>query len=147
MMIIYGGLRHTLYSRALENILLPAHNLARRRSYVRNRKFLEDSQWWTRDQLMEFQWREIRALVEHAFTTVPYYQKKYADAGVRLADVRTPQDFARLPTLTRQEINAHREELRSTAYKGRLIPHATGGSSGVPTRFDITIESYDWRTA
>ena len=27
------------------------------------------------------------------------------------------------------------------------MPEATGGSSGVPTRFFITIESYDWRTA
>jgi phenylacetate-CoA ligase len=140
-------LPHTLYSRALESILLPAHNLARGRNYVRHRKFLEESQWWKRQALMDFQWREMRALVEHAFKTVPYYQKKYADVGIRLQDIQTPQDFARLPVLTRQEIQAHREEMRSTAYRGRFMPHATGGSSGVPTRFYLTIESYDWRTA
>src|SRR6267154_2347128 len=125
----------SLYSKALEHFLLPAHNLARGRTYVRNRKFLEDSQWWPHEKLMEYQWRETRALVEHAFKTVPYYQKKYA--GISLASIQTPDDFAKLPVLTRQEINAHREELKSTAYHGRFISHATGGSSGVPTRLYI----------
>jgi len=126
-------------------LLLPAHNVARGRDFVRHRKFLETSQWWPPEKLREFRWKETRALVEHAFRTVPYYQKKYA--GIRLEDIRTPEDYARLPVLRREDVNAHRAELRSTAYRGKLISHATGGSSGVPTRFYITIESYDWRTA
>jgi phenylacetate-CoA ligase len=137
----------SLYSRMLEHVLLPAHNNARGRDFVRHRRFLEESQWWPLEKLLEFRWQETRALVEHTFRTVPYYQRKYAEAGIRLEDIRTPQDYARLPILRREEVNAHREELRSTAYRGRLISHATGGSSGVPTRFYITIESYDWRTA
>jgi phenylacetate-coenzyme A ligase PaaK-like adenylate-forming protein/glycosyltransferase involved in cell wall biosynthesis len=137
----------SLYGKIFEGILLPAHNLARGRSYVRHRNFLEKSQWWPREQLLEFQWQETRKLVEHVFKSVPYYQKKYAEAGIRLEDIRSPEDFARLPVITRQEVNANRDVLRSTAYHGRLIKHATGGSSGVPTRFYITIESYDWRTA
>lgn len=137
----------SLYGRFFENFLLPAHNLARGRDYVRHRNFLEKSQWWTREKLLDFQWQETRKLVEHVFKTVPYYQKKYADAGIRLEDIRSPEDFARLPVMTRQEVNANRDALRSSAYQGRFIPHATGGSSGVPTRFYITIESYDWRTA
>ena len=137
----------SLYSRMLEHVLLPAHNTLRGRDFVRHRRFLEESQWWPLEKLLEFRWKETRALLEHAFRTVPYYQRKYAEAGIRLEDIRTPQDYARLPILRREEVNAHREELRSTAYRGRLISHATGGSSGVPTRFYITIESYDWRTA
>src|SRR5258708_5007563 len=57
----------SLYSRIFEDLLLPAHNLARGRSYVRHRAFLEKSQWWTREQLLEFQWQETRKLVEHVF--------------------------------------------------------------------------------
>ncbi len=137
----------SLYSRTLEHVLLPAHNAVRGRDFTRHRRFLEKSQWWSAEKLREFRWKQTQALLEHAFRTVPYYQRKYAEAGLRLEDIRTPEDYTRLPVLRREEVNAHREELRSTAYRGRLISHATGGSSGVPTRFYITIESYDWRTA
>ena len=137
----------SVYSHLLRSILLPCHNLARGRQYVHRLSFLEASQWWSRERLLEFQWQELRRLLAHCFRSVPYYQKKYSDAGARLDDIRTMEDFARLPVLTRAEVNEHRNELCSTAYRGRLLPHATGGSSGVPTRFFRTLESYDWRTA
>ena len=137
----------SVYSQILEGVLLPCHNQVKGRQYVRHRHFLNESQWWSREQAMEFQWQELKALLAHCFHSVPYYQKKYAGAGIRLEDIKTREDFARLPILTRAEVNEHRESLCSTDYGGKLLPHATGGSSGVPTRFYRTIESYDWRTA
>lgn len=105
------------------------------------------SQWWSPGQLREFQWSELRVLLQHAFETVPYYRQKYASAGIEFGDIKTREDFAKLPPLTREEINAHPTELCSRDQKANLIPHATGGSSGVPTRFFITVDSYDWRCA
>lgn len=137
----------SVYSRILERVLLPSHNFAKGREYVRDRRFLEESQWWPRERLLEFQWRELQSLLAHCLQSVPHYQRKYAEAGIRLDDIRTMEDFSRLPVLTRAEVNEDRDALCSTAYRGKLLPHATGGSSGVPTRFFRTIESYDWRTA
>lgn len=108
---------------------------------------MERSQWWFPEQIREFQWNELRSLLEHAFHSVPYYRKKYAAAGIELGDIRTAEDFAQLPPLSREEVNQHRTELCSTNSNGDLIEHATGGSSGVPTRFFITPDSYDWRCA
>jgi phenylacetate-CoA ligase len=136
-----------IYSRVLESVLIPAYYGMRGRAYPRRKQFMEHSQWWAPEQIREFQWRELRGLLEHAFRSVPYYQKKYAAEGIELGDIKTRDDFARLPSLTREEINAHRQELCSVSDKTRLVPHATGGSSGVPTRFFITLDSYDWRSA
>lgn len=135
------------YSEILESGLLPLHNLFKGRKYVQNLTFLKKSQWWPRDRLLAFQWDQLHSLLAHAFHSVPYYQKKYAKAGICLEDIKTREDFARLPLLTRADVNSHREELCSRAYHGKFLPHATGGSTGVPTRFYRTIESYDWRTA
>lgn len=137
----------SLYSSVFTGIALPVRDLLSGRNYARHRKFLAKSQWWSYEALREFQWRELRKLLECAFGTVPYYQRKYAQAGASLEDIRTWDDFAKLPPLTRDEVNAHREDLCSRSYHGKLLPHATGGSSGVPTRFYRTYESYDWRTA
>jgi phenylacetate-CoA ligase len=131
----------------LESVLMPAYYGLRGRRYTRARDFLERSQWWFPEQLRDFQWNELCRLLEHAFRSVPYYQRKYREAGVELGDIKTREDFAKLPTLHREEINQHRNELCAQDFKGDLIEHATGGSSGIPTRFYITRESYDWRCA
>ena len=137
----------SLYSRFLERILLPAQSLARGRGYHRIRRFLETSQWWSAEQLRDFQWQELTRLLAMAFRSVPFYQRKYAAAGARLEDIRTWDDFQRLPVLTREEVNQHREELFPRDLPVRRLPHATGGSSGAPVRFYRTWESYDWRLA
>ena len=137
----------SFYSALLERVILPVYYTAAGRTYPRRRRFLEKSQWWSQDEILDFQWKETRALLEHAFHSVPYYREKYGKAGIAPGDIRTWDDFRRLPRLTREELNENRERLRSTAYRGKLIPHATGGSSGVPARFYITPESYDWRYA
>jgi len=136
-----------LYRRLLRSVLLPSFDRIRSRRYVEHTRFLEASQWWEPERLMAFQWAELRNLLRHAFDSVPYYRRKYRAAGASFSDIRTWDDFRRLPTLTREEIRQHRDQLCSTSYAGKLLPHATGGSSGVPARFYRTYESYDWRTA
>lgn len=138
----------TVYARALESLVLPMFDRLKRREYMKRRRLLEESQWWTADRVREFQWSELKRLLGHVFVSVPYLQEKYRAVGIAAAsDIRSWADFRLLPPLTRDEVNAHREELCSITYKGKLLPHATGGSSGVPTRFFRTYESYDWRTA
>jgi phenylacetate-CoA ligase len=117
----------------------------RGRQYYQRLRFLEQSQWWSLEQIRDFQWQELRHLLKTALDSVPYYKQKYA--GIRYEDVRSPEDFARLPILTREEVRQYREQLRSTTLAGNPHLHATGGSSGEPVRFYRTIESYDWRTA
>src|ERR1043165_760508 len=137
----------SMYCRLYERILVPAHNILRGRQYIRYRSLLKTSQWWGYEELRAFQWHEVRRLLDCAFTSVPHYQEKYRRCGARLEDIRTWEDFAKLPPLTREEVNTFREHLCSTAFRGKLLPHSTGGSSGVPPRFYRTYDSYDWRTA
>lgn len=137
----------SVYPRLLESVLLPAYDRARGREYVERLRLLRASQWWDAERVRQFQWNEVTRLLAHAFESVPYLRRKYRAAGIELGDVRTWDDFRRVPPLTREEVNEYGSELCSTTYQGRLLPHATGGSSGTPTRFFRTYESYDWRTA
>lgn len=137
----------SLYSFFIDRVVYPWHSRLRGRSFHRIRKFLERSQWWSTDQLLEFQWQELRKLLSIAFSSVPYYQRKYAAAGARFEDIRSWEDFRRLPILTRAEVNQFREELFPRDFHEPRLPHSTGGSSGEPVRFYRTRESYDWRLA
>jgi phenylacetate-CoA ligase len=135
------------YPRLLTSVLLPAYDRARGRRYAERLAFLDRTQWWTAERVREFQWAELKKLLAHVFASVPYLKEKYRAAGIAYEDVRTWDDFRRLPPLTRTELNAHASDLCSTTYNGRLLPHSTSGSNGVPTRFFRTYESYDWRLA
>jgi phenylacetate-CoA ligase len=136
-----------MYSRILESVLLPAYDRVRGRRYAGRRILLERTQWWSAERVREFQWTELKKLLTHVFASVPYLRDKYRAAGIAPEDLRDWNDFRSLPPLTRAEVNAHGPDLCSTAYRGRLLPHATGGSTGMPTRFFRTYESYDWRLA
>ncbi len=94
-----------------------------------------------------FQFEELRKVLRVAFDSVPFYQKRYAEAGVRFDDIQTPADLRRLPVLERDDVKRFKNELCSTTYAGKLLPHSTGGSTGTPVQFYRTPESYDWRTA
>lgn len=137
----------SFYSQLLQSFLLPLHNAVRGRSQIAHRRLLERSQWWPEEKVREFQWRELGKLLDWAFDSVPYYQRKYKAAGAQRGDISNWESYKKLPPLSRTELNQFRQELCSPQYTGRLIPHATGGSSGVPSRFFITEESYDWRIA
>jgi phenylacetate-CoA ligase len=137
----------TIFSSVLESALIPAYYGLKGRKYATYRGFLEESQWWSSEQTRQFQWQAVQRLLEHAFRTVPYYRKKYAAAGIDVRDIHTFIDFAKLPPLSRAEVNSHRDELCSEIITSKLVHHTTGGSSGVPTRFVITMDSYDWRCA
>lgn len=135
------------YSWLLDSVLLPSYYGLKGRPYGRYSRFLNKSQWWPDEKLREFQWTELQKLLDTAFDHVPFYKQKYSAAGVKRSDIRSFEDFSKLPPLTREEIRAHREELKSAAFQGKSFLHATGGSSGSPTRFYVSMDSYDWRCA
>src|SRR5262249_44327971 len=63
---------------------------------------LERSQWQEPAAVVEGQLSQGRTLLEHCLENVPYYQERFAAAGIRPAEVRTPADFRRFPLLQRR---------------------------------------------
>ena len=85
------------YERLFTSLLLPAYDRVRGRRYVERRRFLDSSQWWSRDRVLDFQWTALKTLLAHAFTSVPYLARKYRAAGIALDDIRCWDDVRLLP--------------------------------------------------
>lgn len=82
------------------------------------------------------QWRELLALVQHAYDRTGFYRRRFQQAGLQPGDLRTPQDFAQIPVLTRDDIREHLAELTSSSYRPeQLLSSATGGTTDTPVRF------------
>lgn len=82
---------------------------------------LEQSEWWTPEELAEHQFQQLGHVASHAFRTVPHYRIRLAAAGYRQGEPVTPQIWSALPTLSRQALRENADAITS-----RAIPPAHG---------------------
>ncbi len=109
---------------------------------------LEYSQWLSRADLEKQQSARLASLVKHAYETTDYYRKTMDRAGVSPDDINTAEKLTLLPTVSKAELQAHAESMKSQAYDSAdLIADSSGGSTGVPTNFYKDLERHRLRRA
>jgi phenylacetate-CoA ligase len=135
------------YGHIYRDVLQPLYEESRgRKTYAYFREAL-GNQWKTPDELRALQWRELTKLLDHAFDQSPWYRDRFLQLGLTPSDIRTPDDYLKLPPITRDDIIQHRHEMLATDHKGRVYEHKTGGSTGIPMTFFASRGSYEWRLA
>jgi len=82
---------------------------------------LEQSEWWTPEELTAHQFEQLGQVAAHALRTVPFYRDRLAAAGYRQGEPVTPQLWARLQSFGRRVLRASTDALTS-----REIPPAHG---------------------
>ncbi len=109
---------------------------------------LEASQWWPPEVLRAQQFRQLTALLNHAARTVPYYAERLRQAGIEPGAPLTEAAWARIPLLTRDDIQDAGEALYTKALPaghGRSRKLVTSGSTGKPvTVLKTAMESLYW---
>ena len=109
---------------------------------------LEQSQWWPREKLEARQFDQLREVLAYAAQTVPFYRDRLGMAGIDPARAVDPVEFARLPLLTRRDIQTQGAALMSHAPlsgHGQRVEHVTSGSIGEPLRvFGTQLDSMFW---
>lgn len=138
----------TLYEPLFRHLLFPLYESGlRRRKTLRYLGEYERNQWLAPEQIAELQWNKLKALIEHCHREVPYYRSRWNALGIAPGDIRTLEDYARLPVLTKADIRENLDDLTATSWRGRMLYKATGGSTGDPLRFGYTRESHERRSA
>lgn len=98
--------------------------------------FLQESQWWSREQLEEYQLQQLSKLLQHAYENVPYYRRVFDERGLKPKDIRDFTDLQQLPYLTKEIIQNNLLDLVARNYpKSKLQYTTTGGSTGIPLGF------------
>lgn len=137
------------YASLFRRVLFPAYEAGlRRRGTLAYMREYERSQWLSADELAALQWRKLERLVAHCWNEVPYYRRRWGAAGMSApADVRSLEDYARLPVLTKKDVRENFEALHAPAHRDGLLYKTTGGSTGEPLTIGYTRESYERRVA
>lgn len=123
-----------------------------RRRYPRYLDEYREMERWPAERVHAWQWERMRAVLDHAWRTVPYWKRVLDGMGAEPGDFREPADWQRLPPMTRELVNEEGEALttvRGAADDGRgpVRPRSTGGSTGQNVWFLLDRETSDRRRA
>jgi len=112
-------------------LFLPAHERLRGRETLSYLGELRRVQRLGREAFEAYREEKIRRLLTHCATRVPYYRELFTEAQARSGS----QGLSGLPALERAQIRDRLDDLVADGYRGALIRHSTGGSTGSPLVF------------
>ena len=100
----------------------------------------------SRDEMRALQLGRLKEIVKYAYERVPFYKKKYDEAGVRPSDIKTLDDIRRLPFVTKADLRENYPYgLLAVPVSELARIHASSGTSGKPTVVAYTKEDMeDW---
>ena len=91
-----------MYAHFVKHVSLPLYHWWHGSDLLKNIRTFEDSQWLPQERLRAMQWERLSQLLEHAYENVPYYQEKFKEIGAEPRDIRSFEDFAKFPTMTKR---------------------------------------------
>jgi phenylacetate-CoA ligase len=92
------------------------------------------SQWWSEQQLREFQSQTLRNILGAAALNVPYYRERYRPLGLDFEDAAFPDVIAELPLIAKGDVRAAARLMISERKRGPLLEGSTSGTTGAPLR-------------
>lgn len=111
----------------------PAQRIAGLNVYIWLKR-LEETQWYSREDLKKLQWQKLRKLLQHAYENTSYYRKQFEKLRLCPENIETPEDFRKLPFLTKDDIRNNFSDLRAKNVK-RFVADCTSGSTGSALTF------------
>lgn len=119
-------------------ISLYGYNLKKSRygkNFKKELKEFKRRESYTAKEWKDYQTKKLRELLIHAFTTVPFYHKKYKEHGLNISDFEKfeIEDLKKLPYLEKEDFRKFGKTtlLSTKKSKGSFI--SSSGSTGTPT--------------
>lgn len=120
-------------------ISLPLYHISRPSYFHKMLRFLKKTEQWSREQMFEWQFKQMKTVVAYALEHVPFYKSLYNHVGIKtISDINVIEDFKRLPTITKDDIKKNLSLFISdeAASLPKVLSH-TGGSTDKPMEFYI----------
>jgi phenylacetate-CoA ligase len=91
-------------------------------------------QRWSRPRLLKFQGNSLVHLINHCFKSIPFYRKRFDEAGIAPSSFHGLQDLKRLPLTSRSELQlfSDKDFEEQGLNIDNLVTTTTSGSTGEP---------------
>ena len=136
-----------IYPSLVGHIIEPLYDIVRGTSRHKYGKVLKKTQWLPREEIERLQVKNLRAIIQYSYETVPFYRKIFMGRDLLPSDIATVEDLMKLPILTKQDINHNFEDLVSNGIPRQDLVQYQSGGSGEPIRFYVTRDKQSWELA
>ncbi len=102
----------------------------------------------SRDVLRAVQEKKLRSIVQHAWSSSPFYRRKMEEANITPENIRVLEDIGRLPFVTKEDLRKSQEtnppwgDILTIQPEQCQRVHLTSGTTGKPLKILDTAE--DW---
>jgi phenylacetate-CoA ligase len=97
-----------------------------------------------REALEALQLRRLQATVHRVYATVPFYRKKFDEAGLSPGDIKNLKDLQRFPFTTKQDLRDNYPFGMFAVPMDNVVRiHASSGTTGKPTVVGYTARDID----
>jgi len=96
--------------------------------------YYERQQFWSEEQLRDYQLVKLKELLEFAFSHSPFYKNLYQEAGITPDDIRCLEDLRRLPSIDKSDLINQLDRMLPSKPHFLWSQKTTGGSTGEPVK-------------
>lgn len=116
----------------------------RNRGRIPARDELDPIEIASRDEIAALQLSRLRWTLKHAYENVPFYRKRFDEAGVHPEDLRSLEDLRKFPFTTKDDLRAHYPFGMFAVPREQVVRiHASSGTTGRPTVVGYTRNDID----
>jgi phenylacetate-CoA ligase len=137
-----------IYSNILKTIVLPVADKAMKTSIATSYYLIKKLKHLSSDEIIKWQNQNLYQLIDHAYTHTKFYKRVFDAAGIQPKDIKSRDDLAKLPALTKELIREYFDDIVPDNLK--TIPYkksATGGSTGDPMVYWLDNRSWSMMNA
>jgi len=96
-------------------------------------KYWQKEEIMPRKEIEELQFKRLKWVVRHAYENVPFYRRKFKEAGVHPDDIKKREDIAKLPFTKKEDLRENYPFGLFAVPKDKIIRiHTSSGTSGKP---------------
>ena len=107
-------------------------------------KYWQKEEAMPEKELEELQFKRLRNAIRNAYENVPFYRKKFREAGITPDDIRKREDVSRIPFTTKEDLRDNYPFGLFAVSKEKLVRiHTSSGTSGKPKVVGYTKNDLD----
>jgi phenylacetate-CoA ligase len=104
--------------------------------HSREQRFIRDLHKNPPEKIKEYQLQKLTDLIYFSYNNVPYYHNLFNRLGLKPFDIRSFEDFEKIPILTRSSLRNYADKLLALGAEAKkLIRSGTGGTTDSPITF------------
>jgi len=124
---------HTAFSKYF---YFPVYRKTRGKAWSRELSAFRQKETLGYEEIKQIQWQKLKILISHAYENVPYYRGIMDQLSIVPEDIKSEEDFKKMPVLTKSDINKNfNSMIAQNINKKNLFMNSSGGSTGVSLNF------------